>query len=360
MLPPEVVTASAALLKDSGNGIGVAELSHRSKEYMAIHQGCISQLRSLLQIPDTHEILLVPGGATTQFALVPMNLLDGLGHAAYFITGSWSSKAAEHAEKVVEPKRIQRFNCLKECPDGMPTASFIDQKLEPNPDIYDYLHVTSNNTIRGTQYREWDHNSPVGRGIDVVVDASSDILSRPIDWRNHGCLYAGAQKNLGIAGVAVVIIAKKWLNVRSERVGDLPPMLSYKIHADKESMYNTPPTFPITVMKLMLDWVEANGGVSQMAQNAEKRAHMLSCAVAERADFKLVVREAKHRSRMNITFTLRDGEKTEKFLNDAKEEGLVGLKGHRNVGGIRASMYNAMPLKGAERLADFISRWNSN
>lgn len=360
MLPKPVVAEAAKLFQNSGNGIGVAELSHRSKEYSAIHEACLNHLRNLLSVPDDYEILLVPGGATTQFALLPLNFGGGWAKAAYVITGSWSEKAAEHAEKV--SRKIERWDCLKNCPDGMPTTTFtaqhvvnFDQGNEGDVEDYAYLHITSNNTIRGSQYRSFDS---VQTPYRLVIDASSDILSRPIDFSKPCVVYAGAQKNLGIAGVAVVILHKDFLIYEEQEL--LPPMLSYQTHAKKNSLYNTPPTFPITVMKLMLDWVEEQGGLEAMQANADQRAHMLYAALAGKTHYNLIIKNSAFRSRMNVTWNIsddEDGTKTAKFLSDAAEAGLVGLKGHRSVGGMRASMYNGMPMHGAERLAQFVSNW---
>lgn len=360
MLPPHVVSRGSVLFQNSGNDIGTAELSHRSAEYQSIHESCLEKIRDLLNVPTSHEVLLVPGGATMQFALLPMNLLgkserssDKL--ALYVLSGSWSKKAYEHAQNIVGIK-VSSVDTKER--DGIMNTEQLQAAqpdLEGSKKLFRYIHVTSNNTIKGTQFAEKDF--PSGLGIPLVTDASSDIMSRAIEWNKHGVVYAGAQKNLGIAGVAVVIIRKDWLDL----VNGLAPILDYNIHAEKKSCYNTPPTFSIAIMNLVLEWVQSNGGVAGMSQLATQRAKLVYNALMEREDaFELAVKSSGVRSLMNLTFLMKNddsGEKTKKFLAAASESGLVGLKGHRSVGGMRASMYNAMPIQGAEALANFIQDW---
>jgi phosphoserine aminotransferase len=338
-LPEEVlVEAREGLLDYRGTGMGVMELSHRSKTFEEIHFGLQNAIRELLGMGEEWEVLLLQGGASLQFSMLPMNLMTG-GRAAYTITGEWAQKAAKEARRygtvdVAASTEAEGFR-------RVPRADEV--RIEPNSD---YLHVTSNNTIYGTQW----HEMPPTGATPLVVDMSSDFLSRPLDVDRHAAIYAGAQKNLGPAGLTVVLLRKDLL---ARTPTDLPTMLSYRTHADAKSLYNTPPCWSIYVSLLCCRWLQRQGGLAAVGERNEAKARLLYDAL-DGNDFYRPTAEKASRSRMNVTFRLRDEPQEERFAKEATAAGLVGLKGHRAVGGMRASLYNAMPLAGVEALVAFL------
>ena len=335
MLPAEVwEEASENLLSFGDSGIGIAELSHRSPEYSAVHADVEERLRRLLGLGDDWAVLFLTGGASSQAFMVPMNLGT---RGDYVVTGVWAKKA------LAEGKLLG---------DAHAAASSAETLFDHIPtdcdwrDDADFAHITSNNTIYGTQYHTFPETpSP------LVVDASSDILSRPLDMSRFGLIYAGAQKNLGPAGVTIVLMRKALL----ERTPDtLPTMLRYTTHHEKSSLYNTPPTFPIYMVGLVAKWVEAQGGLDAMAERNAAKAQLIYDAM-DASDLYIPHAASADRSHMNVSWKLADDSLQQAFLDGAKAEGMVGLKGHRSIGGIRASIYNAMPAEGCQRLAEFMA-----
>lgn len=343
-LPAEVLEqARDELLDWRARGLSVMEMSHRSPEYEAIHGEALEALRRLLAVPAGFAVLLLQGGASLQFAMAPMNLLGaGAASADYVVTGVWSQKALADARRV-GPVRVAA-STERESFARLPRPDELD--LDPGAA---YAHVTSNNTIVGTQWREL----PDAGSVPLVIDASSDVLARPVPWERVGVLYAGAQKNLGPAGVTLVVVREDLAARAPER---LPAMLDYRRHAAAGSLYNTPPCWSIYVLGLCCRWVEARGGVAAMERAAEERAailyDLLDASGFYRGDgFYRGTAEPASRSRMNVTFRLPSEELERRLLAEAEAAGLIQLKGHRSVGGLRASLYNAMPRAGAEALA---------
>ena len=343
-LPESVLLkAEKEMMNYRGSGMAVMELSHRSKEFEDINQRTKRLLRGLLSIPENYEILFLQGGASLQFTMVPMNLLEKGKSASYVISGTWSEKAFEEALKIgnaTEAASTKESN-YKSIP-GM-------SDIHINEDDA-YLHITSNNTIFGTQW----HTFPKGTGVPLVADMSSDILSRPLNISSYDLIYAGAQKNLGPSGVTVVIIKKELLK-RSKK--DLPSMLNYQVHASSNSLYNTPPTLSVYFLMLVLEWAQALGGVTQLEKMNEQKAALLYETIDRSNGFYTGHAEKDSRSLMNITFTLKNDDLTSSFLQEAAESGFIGLPGHRSVGGCRASIYNAVPLEHVEKLANFMSEF---
>jgi phosphoserine aminotransferase len=337
-LPVEVLEeAREGLFNYKHTGMGVMELSHRSKPYEEIHYGLMKELRALLGVGDEWQVLLLGGGASLQFSMVAMNLLKT--KAAYVLTGEWAQKAAQeakrHGEVIVaassEGEKFGRVPALAEL--QVPAGC-------------DYLHITSNNTIYGTQ---WHHELPQA-GAPLIVDMSSDFLSRPVAMDRIAMIYAGAQKNLGPSGVTVVLMRKEMVEQCAK---GLPTMLSYRTHADKDSLYNTPPTWPIWISLLCTQWLQRQGGLAGIAKRNQEKADLLYGAL-DADDFFRPTADKASRSQMNVTFRLADEAQEERFAKEATAAGLVGLKGHRAVGGLRASIYNAMPVAGVQALVDFM------
>ncbi|AKU27248.1 3-phosphoserine/phosphohydroxythreonine transaminase [Geobacillus stearothermophilus] len=337
---PVLERAQKELLNFQNTGMSVMELSHRSKEYEAVHNAAKERLKRLLNVPDGYDVLFLQGGASLQFSMVPMNLLTEGKIGCYVLTGAWSEKALKEAQKiglttVVASSKEANYTYI---------PPLDDVKWPKNAA---YVHITSNNTIFGTQWKEFP-DTPV----DLVADMSSDILSRPFDVSKFALIYAGAQKNLGPSGVTVVILRNDLL----ERIPDgLPTMLDYRTHQKSNSLYNTPPTFAIYMLSLVLEWVEEQGGVAAMEERNRQKAAVLYEAIDESGGFYKPHAEKGSRSLMNVTFTLPNEELTKTFLAEAKERGFVGLGGHRSVGGCRASIYNAVPLEACEALASFMN-----
>jgi phosphoserine aminotransferase len=341
-LPAAVLArAEKEMMNYKGSGMAVMELSHRSNEFEEINDRTKRLLTKLLAIPDEYEILFLQGGASLQFSMVPMNLLPSGQTADYVLTGTWSEKALEEAQKVGEATVAASSKHANY--RSIPRQSEIS--LNENAA---YLHITTNNTIFGTQW----HSMPEGLPVPLIADMSSDILSRPLNIASYGLIYAGAQKNLGPSGVTVVIINKDLLKRSSK---SLPSMLNYQIHASSKSLYNTPPTLSVYFLMLVLEWAEALGGVSQLEKLNHKKAKLLYDAIDHSDGFYKGHAEKDSRSHMNVTFTLENDDLTAAFLHEAKETGFIGLAGHRSIGGCRASIYNAVPHEHAEKLAQFMN-----
>lgn len=339
-LPLAVLEKAQKELVDFQNtGMSVMELSHRSKEYEAVHNRAKELLYELLQVPENYDILFLQGGASTQFSMIPMNLLQEGQVANYVLTGSWSEKALKEAKKVgathvSASSKDEKHNFI---------PSLENIQLSENAA---YLHITSNNTIYGTQWKTFPKID-----VPLIADMSSDILSRPLPVEDFGMIYAGAQKNLGPSGVTVVIIRKDLIGKEDENI---PTMLKYSTHAEKNSLYNTPPTFGIYMLSLVLEWVKEQGGVEAIEKANEEKAAILYDAIDESNGFYVGHAKEDSRSLMNVTFNLSDSELEKQFLQEAKEKGFVGLNGHRSIGGCRASIYNAVPKEACIALRDFM------
>jgi len=338
VLPREVLEqARDELVNWQGCGMSVMEMSHRGKEYMGIQAQAESDLRELMGIPSNYKVLFLQGGASSQFAMVPMNLLRGKASADYLNTGEWSKKAIKEAKKygavnVVASSDDKNFSYA-------PTQDA--WKLDPNAA---YVHYTPNETIGGVEMF-W---IPETGDVPLVADMSSCILSRPMDVSKFGLIYAGAQKNIGPAGLTLVIVRDDLIG---QTVAGTPTMFDYKTHADNESMYNTPPTYGIYMAGLVFKLLKAKGGLAAMEQQNILKANLLYDYM-DATDFYNSPVARENRSRMNVPFTLKDAALDADFLNAAKARGLVQLKGHRSVGGMRASIYNAMPVEGVQALVD--------
>jgi phosphoserine aminotransferase len=346
MLPAEVVDQAASEMKDwHGSGMSVMEMSHRGKEFVSIAEKAEQDLRDLLEIPDNYKVLFLQGGASSQFSMVPMNLLKGRDTADYFNTGSWSKKA------IAEAKRFCNVNIVATGESGNFTAILPDTEWSLNNDSA-YVHYTPNETIGGVEF----HLIPEVGSVPLVADMSSAILSRPIDVSKFGLIYAGAQKNIGPAGLTIVI-------VRDDLIGGeipgTPAMFSYETHAKSGSMYNTPPTYSWYVAGLVFDWIKRKGGLPAMADINKRKADKLYAAI-DTSGFYANPVEPACRSWMNVPFTLAKPELDGMFLEQAKEAGLVTLKGHRSVGGMRASIYNAMPEEGVDALISFMKEFEKS
>jgi phosphoserine aminotransferase len=337
---PVLEQARRELLDYRGSGMSVMEMSHRSPQYEAIHEGARRAIGELLEVPEGFAVLLLQGGASLQFSMAPMNLMHPRRSADYLLTGEWAKKAAREAERegtvrVAASSESEGFSRL-------PRADELD--LDPDAD---YVHLTTNNTLVGTQWRR----PPETGGVPLVADMSSDVLSRPVPWERYGLIYAGAQKNLGPAGVTLVVVREGLLERAPE---SLPTMLRYRTHAAARSLYNTPPCWAIYVLGLACAWVATQGGVAAMAAAAEERSGRLYARL-DAGGFYRGTAEPASRSRMNVTFRLPDEALEKRFLAEAAEQGLLNLEGHRAVGGVRASLYNAMPMAGVEALGAFMA-----
>ncbi len=344
MLPIEVLeTAQKEMLDYNGSGQSVMEMSHRSPVYDAIIKQTEADFRTLMNIPDNYKVLFLQGGASTQFAAVPLNLMKN-GKADYVVSGQFSGKAFKEAKKYGDVK------CIATSEDK--TFSYIP---EITPDMVrddaDYVHVCYNNTIFGTKYPEVPN---VGDKV-LVADMSSCITSEPVDVTKFGVIYAGAQKNMAPAGLTVVIIREDLMGNARE---DIPTMLDYKTMADNDSMYNTPPCYAIYMAGLVYKWALKNGGLDAMKERNEKKANMLYDFLDNSKLFKATA-EKKYRSLMNVCFVTGDADLDKKFCSEAAAAGFVNLKGHRSVGGMRASIYNAMPTEGVEALVEFMKKFEA-
>jgi phosphoserine aminotransferase len=343
VLPVEVLEqAQRDLLALPGVGMSVLEISHRSTAFDEIIEGCEADLRTLGRIPDNYRVLFLQGGASLQFSMVPMNLLPPGGSADYIVTGVWSEKAVKEAKRVgsVKIAATTQADNYKRVPRQE------ELTLDPNAA---YVHFTTNNTIYGTEF----HRIPETGNVPLVADASSDIYSRPIDVAKYGLIYAGAQKNLAPAGVTIVIVREDLL---TRTPSSLPTMLQYPVHAESTSMYNTPPVFAIYVMRLVLAWILKAGGLEAVDKVNARKADKLYAEI-DRTGFCRGHAAADSRSRMNVTFRLPTEELEKKFAKESTAAGLDGLKGHRSVGGLRASIYNAFPEAGVDALVQFMQEF---
>lgn len=338
VLPEEVLlTAKENLLNYQGSGIGMMELSHRGKHFESIIQTAEKDLRELLSIPASFKVIFCTGGASQQFSMIPMNLLQKGEVANFILTGVWAEAALEEAKKFGSTHIAASSKDLeyKSIPKKL--------SLSSSPS---YLHFTSNNTIIGTQFSE----EPQTDGIPLICDASSDLLHKPLDITKYSLLYAGAQKNLGAAGVTIVVIHESLL----ERIpAGLPLMLDYKLYVKHSSLYNTPPTFPIYITGLVLQWIKKLGGLKEMEKRNRAKAALLYETI-DSDDFYVPLVEKESRSLMNVTFRLKKRELEDAFTKGAEAAGLIGLKGHRLMGGCRASLYNACPMEALQALTSFM------
>lgn len=346
MLPEAVLEKAAAQMTDyEGCGMSVMEMSHRSADYEAIIGRAEALLRELMNIPDNYKVLFLQGGASSQFAMVPMNLMRKSKKADYVITGQWAKKAASEAAKYGQVNKVASSDDK--------TFSYIP-KLDASKfdKDADYFHITLNNTIYGTRYT----TLPETGDVPLVADISSIILSEPIDVSKFGLLYAGAQKNMGPAGVTVVIIREDLITGTLEGT---PTMFDYKIHADNGSMYNTPPTYGIYICMLVLEWLKELGGIDAMYKINQEKAKILYDYLDSSKMFRGTV-VPEDRSLMNVPFVTDSDELNAKFIKEAKAKGFLNLKGHRTVGGMRASIYNAMPKEGVVALVEFMKEFEKN
>ena len=337
ILPQQVLEkASQAVLNFNNSNLSLIEISHRSKDFVAVMDKAQALVKELLQVPKSYSVLFLQGGASTQFLMTTMNLLKTSGKAAYINTGTWSTKA------IKEAKRIGDIDVIASSEDK--NFSYIPKEYSYSENT-DYLHFTSNNTIFGTQFHEFPK---VSKDTMLVCDMSSDIFSKKIDVSKFDLIYAGAQKNMGPAGTTLVIIKDEILNKTGR---DIPTMLDYTTHISKGSMFNTPPVFPIYVSMLTLEWLKNNGGVDNIEKLNNAKAQLLYSEIDRNPLFKGVA-AIEDRSKMNVTFVLTDESKQEifdKLWNDAR---INGLKGHRSVGGYRASIYNALPIESVQVLVN--------
>jgi phosphoserine aminotransferase len=343
VLPEPVLQQAAEEMLDwHGSGMSVMEMSNRGKEFIAIHAQAEADLRELLGIPASYKVLFLQGGAAAQFAMIPLNLLRGKTSADYVNTGQWSKKA------IGEAKKYCKVNVAASSEDANYTYAPKQSawKLDPNAA---YVHITSNETIGGVEF----HWTPDTGEVPLVTDASSHILSRPMDVSRYGLIYAGAQKNIGPAGLAIVIVREDLIGQADPRT---PGVFDYKIQADNDSMYNTPPTYGIYMAGLVFQWLKKLGGLKKMEELNVAKAQLLYDYL-DQTEFYHTPVAKDDRSRMNIPFTLRNAALDDEFLKQAKGRNLMQLKGHRSVGGMRASIYNAMPKEGVEALVQFMKEF---
>ncbi|MFM9969019.1 MAG: 3-phosphoserine/phosphohydroxythreonine transaminase [Burkholderiales bacterium] len=346
VLPEDVLAqASAEMLDWHGSGMSVMEMSHRGKEFIAICEQAEADLRELLAIPKEYKVLFLQGGATLQFGMLPMNLLRGKTSADYFNTGEWSKKA------IKEAKAFCKVNVAASAEDANFTYAPDQANLKLDPQAA-YVHYTSNETIGGVEY----HWIPQVGEVPLVVDMSSHILSKPVDIKRFGLIYAGAQKNIGPAGLTIVIVREDLLGGAGKNI---PSLMDYKVHADAGSMSNTPPTYAIYIAGLVFQWIKRQGGIAEMERRALERSSMLYQYLDASRFFMNPVRK-QDRSRMNVPFTLLDSKFDDEFLAGAKQRGMQELKGHRSVGGMRASMYNAMPVEGVKQLVGYLREFEAS
>ncbi len=345
VLPEEVLKEAAEEMLDyKGSGMSVMEMSHRSKEFAAIIEEAEQDIRDLMQIPDNYKVLFLQGGASQQFAMIPMNLMKN-GVADYIITGQWAKKAYQEAQKFGKANAVassadKTFSYIPDCSD-LP----IDEDA-------DYVYICENNTIYGTKFK----TLPNTKGKTLVADVSSCFLSEPVDVTKYGVIYGGVQKNVGPAGVVIVIIREDLIT--EDVLPGTPTMLQYKTHADAKSLYNTPPAYGIYICGKVFKWIKKQGGLAAMKERNEKKAKILYDFLDQSKLFKgTVVKE--DRSLMNVPFVTGDEELDAKFVAEAKKAGFVNLKGHRTVGGMRASIYNAMPIEGVEKLVAFMKQFEA-
>lgn len=345
MLPVEVLEKAASEMLDyNGSGMSVMEMSHRSKVYDGIIKETEAKFRKIMGVPDNYKVLFLQGGATLQFAMVPLNLLTGSGKADYVVSGNFSNNAYKEAQKfgTINLAGTSKADNFAHIPQ--------QDELTLDPEA-DYLHICTNNTIYGTT---WKYIPETG-SVPIVADMSSCILSEPVDVSRYGLIYAGAQKNMGPAGLTVVIIRE---DLAGKTQPKTPVMLDYKVMIDNDSMYNTPPTYGIYILKLVLEWIEKLGGLTEMEKINRAKAKVLYDFLEESKMFKSTVLE-RDRSMMNVTFKTGDEALDDKFVKESKAAGFENLKGHRAVGGMRASIYNAMPTEGIVKLVEFMREFEA-
>ncbi len=344
ILPVEVLEeASEGIREICGSGMSILEVSHRGKEYEAIHFETKERLLRVLGLdPDEYTALFLGGGASLQFAMLPMNYLTHRDVADYVNTGEWGTKAIKEAKRFGEVSVVASSESAR--------FSFIPKDIHATARAR-YLHITTNNTIEGT---EWSRLPETGH-VPLVADASSDILARDLDYSRFSLLYAGAQKNAGPAGVTLVVARKEFLTQAHD---DVPIILAYKTHAKADSLYNTPPAFAIYVVGLVLKWIENQGGLAAVERHNREKAALVYAALDRHPEvYEPAVPDPVDRSIMNVTFRLRDTSREQDFLHGAEKRDMVGLKGHRSIGGFRASLYNAFPIEGAKALAAYLKEF---
>ena len=345
VLPEEVLQEAADEMLDyRGTGMSVMEMSHRSKAYDTIIKEAEADLRELMNIPDNYKVLFLQGGASQQFAMIPMNLMKNR-VADYIVTGQWAKKAYQEASLYGKANKIassedKTFSYIPDCSDL------------PISEDADYVYICENNTIYGTKFK----TLPNTKGKPLVADVSSCFLSEPVDVTKYGVIYGGVQKNIGPAGVVIVIIGEDLIT--EDVLPGTPTMLRYKIHADADSLYNTPPAYGIYICGKVFKWLKKMGGLEAMKERNEKKAKILYDYLDESKLFKGTVRK-EDRSLMNVPFITGNEELDAKFVKEAKEAGFENLKGHRTVGGMRASIYNAMPIEGVEKLVEFMKKFEA-
>ena len=345
VLPEEVLQEAADEMLDyRGTGMSVMEMSHRSKAYDTIIKEAEADLRELMNIPDNYKVLFLQGGASQQFAMIPMNLMKNR-VADYIVTGQWAKKAYQEASLYGKANKIassedKTFSYIPDCSDL------------PISEDADYVYICENNTIYGTKFK----TLPNTKGKPLVADVSSCFLSEPVDVTKYGVIYGGVQKNIGPAGVVIVIIREDLIT--EDVLPGTPTMLRYKIHADADSLYNTPPAYGIYICGKVFKWLKKMGGLEAMKERNEKKAKILYDYLDESKLFKGTVRK-EDRSLMNVPFITGNEELDAKFVKEAKEAGFKNLKGHRTVGGMRASIYNAMPIAGVEKLVEFMKKFEA-
>ena len=343
ILPEEVLREAAEEMLDyQGSGMSVMEMSHRSKVYDGIIKEAEADLRDLMNIPDNYKVLFLQGGASQQFAMIPMNLMKNK-KAAYIVTGQWAKKAFQEGQNYGEA--VKGASSEDETFSYIPDCSDLDI-----PEDADYVYICENNTIYGTKYK----TLPNTKGHTLVADVSSCFLSEPVDVSKYGIIYGGVQKNIGPAGVVIVIIREDLIT--EDTLPGTPTMLKYKTHADADSLYNTPPAYGIYVCGKVFKWLKKMGGLSVMKERNEEKAKILYEFLDESKMFKGTVRK-EDRSLMNVPFVTGDKDLDAKFVKEAEAAGFVNLKGHRTVGGMRASIYNAMPKEGVEKLVAFMKKF---
>ena len=347
MLPEEVMLKAQEEFCNYGDTFsGIMELSHRGPQFMDVLATAKQNIRDLMNIGDDYEICFIQGGASMQFCMIPMNFLSKDKVADYADSGTWSAKAIKEAQ------RFGNVNIVGSSKDTNYDRIPVPRHWKPTENA-SYLHITSNNTIAGTQYHTVP---PIKDDVPMIADMSSDFMSRVIDINDFGMVYGGAQKNLGPSGVALVIIRKD-LAERANK--DLPTMMKYTTYIEKDSMFNTPPTFAIYILKLVTDWMKSKGGLEVIEEINNTKSEALY-ELLDRSEFYRSPVSPGSRSKMNVVFRLPSEELEAKFVKDAAAEGMTGLKGHRSVGGIRASIYNAMPIAGVENLIDFMIQFEKN
>ncbi len=340
---PALEEAQRELVEYKSTGMSLIEMSHRGKIYDEVHNEAIALIKEILQVPDEYAILFIQGGATLQFGMIPIAFLGSGKIADFIITGTWAKKAYEDAKLIGQAQII--WDGSSERYTRIPSQS--ELRFSSNAE---YVHICSNETIDGIQWQ----TMPDTGGKPLIVDMSSDIMSRPVDWNTVSMLFAGTQKNLAPAGMALVIIKKQLLEKARK---DIPVYLRYDVHAKENSLYNTPPTFTVWMTTLTLRWIQSIGGLPEIEKRRDQKATMLYSAIDASNGYYRCPVEKNSRSKMNVVWRLPDETLEEKFVKEAEKAGLSGLQGHRSVGGLRASLYNAMPVEGVKALIDFMNNF---